>query len=66
MAELEQLSSTLQKTYAAAADANLWEEALVAIEGFTGSAGAVLEGRAVEGKALKIGQGAGVAGVGIS
>lgn len=43
MSTLEQLSGTLEKIYAAAADPALWEEALVAIEGFTGSTGAVLD-----------------------
>lgn len=43
MPELEQLSGTLEKIYAAAADATLWGDALVAIEKFTGSTGAVLD-----------------------
>jgi DNA-binding CsgD family transcriptional regulator len=43
MPDLEQLSVTLEKIYAAAADPSLWEHALVAIEDFTGSTGAVLD-----------------------
>lgn len=39
---LDQFSATVQKIYAAAADASLWEEALRAIEDYTGSTGAVL------------------------
>ena len=39
----EQLSSTLAKIYAAATDSTLWEEALRAIEDYTGSTGAVLD-----------------------
>lgn len=42
MPTTEQLSVTLEKIYAAAADAGLWEEALSAIAGFGDSAGAVL------------------------
>ena len=43
MPTTEQLSGTLEKIYAAAADPTLWEEALRAIENFTGSTGAVLD-----------------------
>lgn len=39
---LDQFSATVEKIYAAAADASLWEEALRAIENYTGSTGAVL------------------------
>ena len=39
---LEQFSATIEKLYAAAADAALWEEALRAVEDYTGSTGAVL------------------------
>jgi DNA-binding CsgD family transcriptional regulator len=39
---LEQFSATIEKLYAAAADAALWQEALCAIENYTGSTGAVL------------------------
>lgn len=39
---LDQFSATIEKIYAAAADASLWEEALRAIEDYTGSTGAVL------------------------
>lgn len=39
----EQLSATLEKIYAAAADPSLWEDALCAVENFTGSTGAVLD-----------------------
>lgn len=39
---LEQFSVTIEKLYAAAADAALWEEALRAVEDYTGSTGAVL------------------------
>jgi len=39
---LEQFSATIDKLYAAAADPNLWEEALRAVEDYTGSTGAVL------------------------
>ena len=42
MPDLEQLSSTLEKIYAAAADPALWEEALSAIGDATGCAGVVL------------------------
>ena len=42
MPTAEQLSLTLERIYAAAADASLWEEALRAIEDYTGSTGAVL------------------------
>jgi len=42
MPSLEQLSSTLEKIYAAAADATLWEEALSAIGDATACAGVVL------------------------
>lgn len=43
MPTTDQLSGTLEKIYAAAADPALWEEALRAIEDFTGSTGAVLD-----------------------
>lgn len=43
MPDMRLLSSTLEKIYAAAADASLWQDALVAIEEFTGSTGAVLD-----------------------
>ena len=39
---LDQFSATIEKIYAAAADASLWEEALRAVEDYTGSTGAVL------------------------
>lgn len=39
---LERFSATIDKIYAAAADGALWEDALRAIEDYTGSAGAVL------------------------
>src|SRR6476469_4234230 len=39
---LELFSATIEKLYAAAADATLWEEALRAVEDYTGSTGAVL------------------------
>lgn len=39
---LDQFSATVEKIYAAAADASLWEEALRAVEDYTGSTGAVL------------------------
>lgn len=39
----DQLSHTIEKIYAAAGNPALWEEALVAIENFTGSTGAVLD-----------------------
>lgn len=39
---LERFSATIEKLYAAAADASLWEEALRAVEDYTGSTGAVL------------------------
>lgn len=38
----EELSQTLEKIYAAAADPTQWDEALRAVEDFTGSTGAVL------------------------
>jgi DNA-binding CsgD family transcriptional regulator len=40
---LDQFSATIEKIYAAAADASLWGEALRAIEDYTGSTGAVLD-----------------------
>ena len=43
MPTAEQLSSTLERIYAASADPALWEDALRAIENFTGSTGAVLD-----------------------
>jgi DNA-binding CsgD family transcriptional regulator/PAS domain-containing protein len=43
MPTAEQLGSTLERIYAAAADPALWENALRAIEDFTGSTGAVLD-----------------------
>ena len=39
---LEQFSATIDKIYAAAGDSSLWEEALRAVEDYTGSTGAVL------------------------
>jgi DNA-binding CsgD family transcriptional regulator len=39
---LELFSATIEKVYAAAADATLWEDALRAVEDYTGSTGAVL------------------------
>jgi DNA-binding CsgD family transcriptional regulator/PAS domain-containing protein len=39
---LEQFSATIDKLYAAAADANLWKDALRAVEDYSGSTGAVL------------------------
>src|SRR5438045_7118228 len=39
---LELFSATIDKLYAAAADATLWEDALRAVEDYTGSTGAVL------------------------
>lgn len=42
MATAEQLSTTLETIYAAAADPGLWEDALSAIADFSASAGAVL------------------------
>jgi DNA-binding CsgD family transcriptional regulator len=39
---LDQFSATIEKIYAAAADASLWEDALRSIENTTGSTGAVL------------------------
>ena len=43
MPSVEQLSSTIEKIYAAAADPVLWEEALRSIEDYTGCTGAVLD-----------------------
>jgi DNA-binding CsgD family transcriptional regulator/PAS domain-containing protein len=43
MAQADQLSRTVEQIYAAALDAGRWREALVAIEEFTGSTGAVLD-----------------------
>lgn len=40
---LEQFSSTVEKIYAAASDGSRWQDALVAIEDFTRSAGAVID-----------------------
>jgi DNA-binding CsgD family transcriptional regulator len=39
---LELFSATIERLYAAAADATLWEDALRAVEDYTGSTGAVL------------------------
>lgn len=43
MARDDQLSRVIEKIYAAAADSSLWREALVAVENFTGSTGAVVD-----------------------
>ena len=43
MAQSELLSRTVEKIYAAVADAGRWREALTAIEDFTGSTGAVID-----------------------
>jgi DNA-binding CsgD family transcriptional regulator/PAS domain-containing protein len=43
VAQAELLSRTVEKIYAAAVDASLWRDALIAVEEFTGSTGAVVD-----------------------
>lgn len=43
MTDARLLSRTVEKLYAAAVDADLWREALMAVEDFTGSTGAVVD-----------------------